>query len=283
MLAALRYLTVLPRTVRLDFSNEFVAGRGQTVNVKMPIDAGEAKVYTKANRDARDAIEFNELTQEWVPVTLEDQIYNAIRLPDDWNTFHLEDLEREVIVPQAQSVVDGLATPLVTQMHAITNETGAGAIPDVTADNALAAIIRANQILNQRKVPRAGRTLAVGSKLEAVLLGVPQLQKVNEAGDGGDMLRRAKIGNLFGFNIIADYALNEDFGIAYHEDAFAFVTRPSRVPEGAAHGAVVAQDGFALRHIMHYNPIQLEDQSIVDTFYGAKTLDAKRAVSFKAA
>jgi hypothetical protein len=30
--------------------------------------------------------------------------------------------------------------------------------------------------------------------------------------------------------------------------------------------------------IQHYNPIQLEDQSVVDTFYGAKTLDATRAV-----
>ena len=283
-LAALRYLTVLPRTVRMDFSSEFVAGRGQTVNVRGPISAGEAKVYTAANRAARDAIQFNDLAQVWVPVTLEDQLYNALRLPDDWATFTLASLEREVIKPQAISVVDSLATPLVTEMSAITND-ATMPVPEIAADgsNALAAIIKAGQVLNQRKVPREGRVLAVGSAVEAILLNVPQLQKANEAGDGGNMLRRATIGNLFGFTIVADYALPAGFAIAYHRDAFAFVTRPSRVPEGAAYGHVIAQDGFALRHIMHYNPIQLEDQSIVDTFYGAATLDANRAVSFTAA
>lgn len=285
-LAALRYLTVLPRTVRMDFSSEFIAGRGQTVNVRGPVSAGKAKVYTKAQRDAREAIQFNELAQTWVPVTLEDQLYNALRLPDDWATFTLANLQEQVIKPQAESVVDSLATPLITEMTGITNAAGGDAIPAVALDgsNALTAIIKAGQVLNQRKVPREGRVIAVGSQIESALLNVPQLQKVNEAGDGGDMLRRAVIGRLFGFTIVADYALPANFAIAYHRDAFAFVTRPSRVPEGAGYGGhVVADGGFALRHIMHYNPAQLEDQSIVDTFYGAATLDANRAVSFTAA
>lgn len=280
-LAALRYLTTLPRTVRMDFSQEFVAGRGQTVNVLGPVTAGTAKVYTKANRDARAAIEFNELGQTWVPVTLEDQLYNAVRLPDDFATFTLESLERQVLVPQATSVVDGLAVPLITEMTAITND-ATSPIPAVEADgsNVLQALIQARKVLNARKVPIEGRTVAVGADIEAAILSLPQLQKVNEAGDGGDMLRRAVIGRLFGFTIIADPNLPSDFGIAYHRDAFAFVTRPSRQPEGAAKSATVAQDGFALRWIQHYNPLQLEDQSVVDTFYGAATLDAQRAVSF---
>lgn len=279
-LEALRYLSVLPRTVRMDYSTEFVAGRGQTVNVLAPISAGEAKVYTKAKRTAREAIEFNDLAQTWVPVTLEDQIYNAVRLPDDFATFTLRDLTREVLVPQAQSVVDGLAAPLITEMNAITAD--AEAAVTVEADgssNVLRGLIRMNQVLNDRKVPRAGRTLAVGTDWEAALLSLPQLQKVNEAGDGGSMLRQAQIGNLFGFNIIVAPELASDKAVAYHRDAFAFVTRPSRVPEGAPHGAVVSQDGFALRHIMQYNPIQLEDQSIVDAFFGSTTLDANRAVA----
>lgn len=279
-LEALRYLSVLPRTVRMDYSTEFVAGRGQTVNVLAPISAGEAKVYTKAKRTAREAIEFNDLAQTWVPVTLEDQIYNAVRLPDDFATFTLRDLTREVLVPQAQSVVDGLAAPLITEMNAIAAD--AEAAVTVEADgssNVLRGLIRMNQVLNDRKVPRAGRTLAVGTDWEAALLSLPQLQKVNEAGDGGSMLRQAQIGNLFGFNIIVAPELASDKAVAYHRDAFAFVTRPTRVPEGAPHGAVVSQDGFALRHIMQYNPIQLEDQSIVDAFFGSTTLDANRAVA----
>lgn len=276
-LTSLRWLTNLPRTVRQDFSQEFVAGRGQTVNVLGPISAGKAKVYTKANRTARDAIQFNDLTQEWFPVKLEDQIYNALRLPDDWATFTLEDLTRQVLKPQAESIVDDIAAPLIAQMSAIATD---ASIPAVAPDgsNITQVLIKARQVLNDRKVTMAGRTFAVGADIEAAILSLPQLQKVNESGSS-EVLREATIGRLFGFNIVADAALASDFGIAYHKDAFAHVTRPSRQPEGAAKSATVAQDGFALRWIQHYNPLQLEDQSVVDTFFGATTLDADRAVS----
>ena len=280
-LASLRWLTNLPRTVRQDFSAEFVAGRGQTVNVLGPVDAGKANVYTKAQRDAREAIKFNELTQTWFPVKLENQIYNALRLPDDFATFTLTDLTRQVLVPQAESVVNDLAAPLIAEMVATETDEK---IPAMALDgsNALNVLIKARQVLNERHIPTDGRYFAVGADLEAAILSLPQLQKVNESGSS-EVLRNATIGRLFGFEILADPALPADFGVAYHRDAFAHIMRPSRQPEGAAKSATVAQDGFALRWIQHYNPLQLEDQSVVDTFYGATTLDANRAVSVKSA
>lgn len=280
-LASLRYLTNLPRTVRQDFSSEFVAGVGQTVNVLAPISAGEAKVYTPTNRTARDSIGFNDLTQTWIPVPLKNQVYNAVRLPDDFATFTLQDLTKQVLIPQAESVVDALAAPLVAEMTAIATET---AIPKVAADgsNALDVVIAARQVLNDRKVPAADRTFAVGSTLEAALLKSTLLQKVNESGSDS-VLRQATLGTLFGFTVVADPTLPTGFGVAYHKDAFAHVTRPSKQPQGAAASATIAQDGYALRWIQQYNPLQLEDQSVVDTFYGAKTLDANRAVSVEAA
>lgn len=276
-LSSLRYLTNLPRTVRQDFSTEFVAGRGQTVNVLGPISAGTAKVYTAANRAARDAIQFNDITQEWFPVTLTDQVYNAVRLPDDFATFTLEDMTRQVLRPQAESVVDALAAPLINEMTAIVTD---ASIPAVAADgsNIRQVLIKARQVLNERKIPAADRWFAVGSDIEAAILSDTLLQKVNESGSS-EVLRNATIGRLFGFTIVADPTLPSDFGVAYHRDAFAHVTRPSRQPDGAAFSAAVAQDGYALRWIQHYNPLQLEDQSVVDTFFGATTLDANRAVS----
>lgn len=276
-LAALRWLSLLPRTVRQDFSQEFVAGRGQTVNVRKPISAGTAKVYTKANRDARAAIQFNDLDEQFVPVKLEDQVYNAVRLPDDFATFSLENLQRQVLIPQAESVVDELSSPLIDEMTAIATD---ASIPAILANgsNVRSALIQARKVLNARKVPAANRFVAVGADLEAAFLEDELLQKANESGTT-ETLREATIGRLFGFTIVADPNLPADFGSAYHQDAFAFVTRPSRQPEGAAKSATVSQDGFSLRWIQHYNPLQLEDQSVVDTFYGAATLDATRAVS----
>lgn len=278
-LAALRWLTTLPRTVRQDFSQEFVAGRGQTINVRKPISAGEAHVYTPAQRAARTAITFNELDEQWVPVKMDDQVYNAIRLPDDFATFNLESLEKQVLLPQAESVVDELAAPLISEMEAIASDTGL----EIAAGgaNALRVVTRARRVLNARKVPFADRYFAVGSGVAEYLLNLPELTKVNEAGTDG-ALREGIIGRLRGFTVLEDPALADDFGVAYHRDAFAHVTRPSRQPEGAAKSATVAQDGFALRWIQHYNPLQLEDQSVVDTFVGAATLDATRAVSISA-
>lgn len=275
-LAALRWLTTLPRTVRQDFSQEFVAGRGQTINVRKPISAGTAGTYTAANRAARDAITFNDLTETWVPVVMDTQVYNAVRLPDDFATFNLESLERQVLVPQAQSVVDEVAAPLIDEMEAVASATGLEVT--LSGSNALVVVTKARRVLNSRKVPFADRFLAVGSGIAEALLSLDQLTKVNESGSDG-ALREGTIGRLRGFTVIEDPALADDFGVAYHRDAFALVTRPSRQPEGAAKSATVAQDGFALRWIQHYNPLQLEDQSVVDTFVGAATLDATRAVS----
>lgn len=369
-LAALRYLTTLPRTVRQDFSAEFVAGRGTVVNIKNPISAGTARKYTQDNRSARDAIVFDDLSQSTIPVTLDTQVYKAVRLPDDFATFTLTNLEREVLRPQAESVVDGLAAPLLAEMAAVATDSS---IPTLTDSNGLDVLIAARAVLNARKVPMANRYVAVSPAAEAAFLKLDQLQKVNEAGTDG-MLREAVIGRLFGFTIVSDptlhpptkatitgtptggtftltyggdttaaiaynaaasavesalealdsivsgsitvtgsaggpytiVGLGDDseltadgasltggtspdvtidesvagFGVAYHTDAFAHVTRPSRNPEGAAKSATVAQDGFALRWLQHYNPLQLEDQSVVDTFVGAETLDANRAVSF---
>ena len=274
-LAALRWLSVLPRTVRTDFSTEFVAGRGQTVNVKGPITA-TGRTYTAANRAARDAIVFDDVVETWIPVTMEDQVYSAVRLPDDFATFTLVDLEQQVLRPQAEAVVDQLSAPLATEMNAVATD---AAIPTLDATNIREVLIQARAVLNDRKVPMSDRYVALSPAAEAAALSDELLQKANESGSDG-VLREATIGRLFGFTIVSDPSLTDGLGVAYHRDAFALVTRPSRNPEGAAKSATVAQDGFALRWLQHYNPTQLEDQSVVDTFVGAETLDADRAVSF---
>ena len=274
-LAALRYLTTLPRTVRQDFSQDFVAGRGMVVNIKNPIPAGAARTYTQANRTARDAIVFDELDQDTIPVTMDTQVYKAIRLPDDFATFTLTSLESEVIRPMAESVVDGVTAPLLTEMNAVATD---ASIPALAADgsNALAVLIAARAVLNARKVPMSDRYFALTPEAEAAFLNVEQLQKVNESGTDG-VLRDAIIGRLLGFTIVTDPNLTTS--VAYHRDAFAHVTRPSRAPEGAGFSATIAQDGFALRYLQHYNPLQLEDQAVADTFVGAETISATRAVS----
>lgn len=284
-LAAVRYLSVLPRTVRQDFSQEFVNGRGRTVDVPLPIElSNPARTYTEANRAARAAIVFDELSQGSQPVTMGDQVYSAVRVPDDFATFDLTSLEQQVLKPQAEAVADGISAPLTALINGTAPDASLSGVNAVARTGAavLNAIIDMRQILATNKVPMQGRTFAVGVEVEALLLQLDQLQKVNEAGGDG-VLRDATIGRLFGFDIVVDPSLTGDEMIAYHRDAFVHVTRPSAPPRGAASTATISQDGFALRWIQHYNPLQLEDQSVVDAFVGAAALVANRAVKAKLA
>lgn len=283
-IAALRYVSVLPRTVNQALGSEFVPGRGATINIPKPVvlTTETARKYTPANRAARDAIVFDEISQDFLPVTMDTQVYKATRLPDNFMTFDLKSLEQQVIVPLAQSVATGVVAPLIAEMQATpapsSGEGGAVTIAaTATKEDIFAALIKARQILNKRNVPFAGRTLAVGPGVEAALLSLDQLQKVNESGTDG-LLREATIGRLFGFDIIVAPELGDNFGVAYERDAFALITRPSAAPQGAAFSAVRSQDGFSMRYLQHYNPLQLEDQAVLDCFAGAETIDPRRAV-----
>ncbi len=283
-IAALRYVSVLPRTVNQALGSEFVPGRGATINIPKPVELTNkaARTYTPANRTARDAIVFDEIGQDFLPVTMDTQVYKAIRLPDNFTTFTLTSLEQQVIVPLAQSVAEGIVSPLIAEMSnvpaPVSGEGGAVTIPvTATKDEVFAALIKLRQVLNGRNVPFAGRTLAVGTGVEAALLGLDQLQKVNESGTDG-LLREATIGRLFGFDILVAPELADNYAVAYQRDAFALITRPSVAPQGAAFSSVVSQDGFSLRYLQHYNPLQLEDQAVLDCFAGAETIDPRRAV-----
>lgn len=297
LIAGLRYVSSLPRTVRQDFSTEFVSGRGQTISIKAEPVVGPARDYTEANRQSRADIEFDDVTQRHVPVKMDTQAYSAVRLPDDFATFQLEMLEREVLAPQAKAVASRLPKPLVAEMAKIKTvpAQGAGQWGDdkskevalsagtalkIAADgsNVLRVITRLSGVLTKREVPAFGRFLAVSPEVAELISLLPALNAVDSAGDGG-VLYDNTLGRIKGFTIVEDPLIPAGTAIAYDRDAFAMVTRPSRVPEGAAFGAAVAQDGFSLRHIMQYDPRKLEDQSVVDCFYAAATLDDRRAVA----
>ena len=117
--AALRYLSALPRTINRDAESGYEAGYGSTVNVPMPVKA-TAATRTKAQRAARNAISYTDLTRQYVPVELADQIYSAVRLPSDWYTWTLQSFEDEVAKPTAEAVVDELPKKLAALMTTIT-------------------------------------------------------------------------------------------------------------------------------------------------------------------
>ena len=317
-LAALKYKSTLARIVNQDFSKEIVAGRGASVTVKRPVLIEKARKYTAADRAAENQISYSNLLEPYTHVNISDQVYNAVKLPDDFQTFTLTDVEQQVVAPMAESVAEALNGIVADAFNSVpagltaADKADKGALvgadgetyADINAlreagtefaafgakvtvkadaltaaDNAgvLRAIRAAHQLFAERGVPMDNRYLVVGSGWEAALLSQDLLNKVNESGSA-DQLRRATLGSLYGFQIIADYTIDPLAAYAVQRDAVTLVTRTTVAPRGASFSGTTAADGFTMRYLQDYDPNILTDRAVVDTFAGAQVLDAQRVV-----
>lgn len=145
-------------------------------------------------------------------------------------------------------------------------------------EDVLPTIRAAHQLLSQRGVANVNRVLVVGANWEAAILGHPQLQKVNEAGDQGGLLRSATLGRLYGFTIVADYTVGPNDAFAFQQEGIGLVTRVTATPRGVAFAGTTSADGFTMRYLQDYDPNILTDRAVVDTFAGAQVLDPQRVV-----
>lgn len=65
--------------------------------------------------------------------------------------------------------------------------------------------------------------------------------------------------------------------LAFHRNAFALVTRPLELPEGAARASILNYKGFGLRVVMDYDITHKKDIVSIDLLCGAKTLTPEMA------
>lgn len=118
-LAAVRYQSTLARRLAKPLTGVQQGGRGMTVNFASPIYIDPARVYTRDMRRSETRIEYSDLYQDNTSIELTDQVYNAVKLPDDFYTFTLENLEQQVIAPMAQSVADHINNVIVGTLSGI--------------------------------------------------------------------------------------------------------------------------------------------------------------------
>lgn len=118
-LAALRYQSTLARIVSTDAGRDFVPGRGASVTVRRPVMIDPARVYSAEDRAAEKAITYSRLFEPYTSIKLGHQIYNAVKLPDDFATYTLTDMERQVVAPMAQSVADALNKTVASTLESV--------------------------------------------------------------------------------------------------------------------------------------------------------------------
>ncbi|WP_025272030.1 P22 phage major capsid protein family protein [Haloglycomyces albus] len=261
---------VLGRLVNRDYQNEFIPGVGASITV--PISAvTSAKIKTGADDHETD-IEYEGLTEDFVNIVIDKDIYHGAGIGHATNTLTLKKFTSQVLQPQAAAVAEQVEHVLAEQFNARPDNEA------VRADTILRVVTKMGTQLTKANVPLAGRVLLVGAEVAEELVSIKELTEFDKSASTG-ALRDAVIGRLRGFTVVQSNSIADKEMHALTRDAIAYVTRPMAAPMGAKSSGTASHKGFGLRWVLDYAPGKVRDLSLVQQFAGVKTLDEKRIVS----
>ncbi|QFY09635.1 hypothetical protein GBF35_25930 [Nonomuraea phyllanthi] len=297
-LATLYETTVMAMLVHRDYEEEFAARIGDTVNVRKPA------VFTAEEYIRDDGIKIQNAEEKSVPVRLNHFADVSFAVTTEELTLRIEDFGVQLLNPAMEAIAQKIDRDILALRDDVLQEVGVTAEGGVQfpanpvgknmfdySDPKVA--IDARRVLNQRNVPSADRYLVIGPEIEAQWLGDELFHRADARGDT-DGLREASLGRrVFGFDPYQTQNIKvpvqetgnstTEVGVAFHRTAFALVTRPLVLPQGAANAAVASYKGFGLRVVMDYDIDKKQDVVSIDCLYGTKTLDENRAVLIKGA
>lgn len=270
-LMVLRNNAVMANLVHRDYSDEFVAGVGDTITIRKPAKF-TAEEYNGTSINVQDA------TETGVPVVMDKHLDVSFAVTSEQMTLDIADFSKQLLVPAMQAFADKVDGYLLAEAAAVTHKVTATAI--VQDD-----IVDARAYLTKAAAPLTDRNFVYNSDTEAKLLKTDLFVHADKVGDEGTALREASLGRKFGMNFYVDQ--NADAAgvaaVAFHKNAFALVTRPLALPSGAAKSAIVNYDGFGLRVVYDYDIQTKKDTISIDMICGVETLDENLAATITGA
>ena len=279
---------VIARTVWTDAiaPAEFEGAFGDTVTLRVPARRSARTRVLRAGTPIT-----NDASNEYgVDVKLDTDVYNGAPITDEELTLDITDFGAQVLMPQITAVAEGVEDQIAAEIVGATYPSDLHLDPsDFLTSGAVdwyKVATRARKLLNDRNVPKANRTLLVGSAVEEEILNSDRFNKFDNIGqEATDALREAVIGRIAGFNVLPSNAIAEDEAYAYHRTAFVLAARAPRVPQGVnmgtmrglseaeQMGAAESFGGFSVRWIMDYDYTNTTDRSLVNTWVGTATVE----------
>lgn len=259
---------VFANLVHRDYSNEFVAGVGDTITIRKPATF-EAKEYAGSTIEVQDA------TEQKVDVKLDKWLDVSFAVGSKELTLDIADFSEQFLVPAMQGFADKIDKYLIALADAISASKVEKADPIDTA-----SIVDARAFLTKNAVPLTERRFVYNSNVEAALLKTDLFTNASAVGDEGTALREASLGRKYGMDFYVDQNMDSAStakAVAFHKNAFALVTRPLALPQGAAKASTVSYDGFGLRVVYGYDMNKKTDTISIDMLCGVKTLDEDMA------
>ncbi|MFJ8583550.1 hypothetical protein ACIRD2_02680 [Streptomyces sp. NPDC093595] len=258
---------VIPNLFQKQGVDAFKGAENDTISMKVE---GILPFHDYAWRNDRSApIQFDEYSERTIAVTFGGNVYSAVKLTDEQNDFDIDNWAK-LLRPQSKAIARGL------QRRAVNTLTGQSY--NVTIGNAgqnlRGALIEARRVLNAFHAPREGRYLLVGTEFESALLTDEKLNLAQNVGDSEaeSALRTASIGERFGFRIVVDQTIPADSAYAFASSAFIFLSGAPSVPQSVPYGATTSFENIALRWVRDYDPLYMQDRSVVNTYAGFRSV-----------
>ena len=266
-LMVLRNNAVMANLVYRDYSDEFVAGVGDTITVRKPA--------TFVAKEFTSTIEVQDATETGVPVKMDKHLDVSFKVTSKQMAMDIEDFSIQLLVPAMQAFADKIDKYLIGLEASATNRVSHASGVISPAD-----LIEARKLLSKNAAPLMDRRFVVGTTAEADLLNSELFVSAEKVGDAGTALREASLGRKFGMDIYTDQNIAKTGdssqyvpSIAFHKNAMALVTRPLALPNGASKSAIVNYDGFGLRVVYGYDITTKSDTVSIDMLCGVKLLD----------
>jgi hypothetical protein len=275
---------VMAALVHRDYSGDYQGAVGDTITIRKPATF-EAEEYNRTT-----GIVVQDATEGSMDVVLDTLLDVSFAVTAEQLTLEIANFNDELVAPATEAIMQGIEAKILTLRDDITQEVGGAGDPNPWDDPR--ALLDARRVLNQAKVPWPNRSAIIGPEMAAAYLQDPLFVQADQRGDT-DGLREARVGRKFGFDVFESNAImgpgptidmgesTTEVGVAFHETAFALVTRTLALPKGAASAAVFSGEGFGIRVVMDYDIDQKQDVVSMDVLLGVKTLDATRAVLIK--
>lgn len=260
----------LPSLVWRDAGGDFRGVLNDTISIRLP---AYLTSRTRALR-ATSAITLDELDETKVDVTLNTNVYKAVKITDEELTLDIVDFSTQVMSPVVHAIARGVEESLSATM---TGATYTQHVPVSAADPYL-AIVDARVKLNNANVPAGDRFLAVGTGIEAALLKSDRLALVQNSGSD-TALREAIVGRIAGFTVVSHPALDPNIGIAAHRSAFVLSMKAPVVPDGVTWGESQSFAGMSMRVIRDYDPTVLADRLIGNVYVGSNTVKDRGTIT----
>lgn len=255
-------------TLHNDHSDEFQPGKGRTVNVRKPA------VFSSQVYNRNTGITRQDISETFVPVSLDTiRDVSVLVTSEEW-TMDIEDFDAQVLSGMGEALAQDMDKDVIAALKA-------NAVGTVEGNEDPRVLAAASGVLGRRNVPQANRNALISPEAHALWLADPLFHEADKIGNT-DGVREGMLGRrVFGFDVFetsnVEADVTGDYGIAYHKDTLAVVSRPLAVPRGAVNAATVSYGGLSIRVTYGYDQDAKADTISADILYGIHALDGNRA------